>query len=114
MNPGRDAIAGHMTSIVRGAVVASRATHGDLKNAIPDVARRYGLGVRRVTSYWWSRVTFVSAHEHLQILDAYEKDLVLREARQTHALQLTRAERISESSASAKKVLKAVKRSAVP
>jgi hypothetical protein len=111
MSAGRDTIVDHMMSIIRGAVVASRASHGDLKNAVPDVARRYKLTESRVRSYWWSRVTFVSAFEHLQILEAYEKDLAIREARQTHALQMTRAERTSERAVDAKRVLKAIARS---
>jgi hypothetical protein len=86
-----EAVAEEATAIVREAVIASRAALGGLKQAVPDVARRYGLSERRVQSYWWNRVTFVAAHEHKTILAAQKRDLALRELRQAHALEMTRA-----------------------
>lgn len=86
-----EAIAAECTEFVRDAVIAARAALGSLKAALPDVARRYGLTERRVQHYWWSRVTFVAAHEFSAIRSARKRDLALRELRLDHQLAMTRA-----------------------
>lgn len=91
MRATAEAIAAEMTAIIQEAVMASRAVQGDLKRAIPDVARRYRLTERRVQSYWWSAVKVVPAHERELILRAREKDLMVRASQQELALARTRA-----------------------
>jgi hypothetical protein len=86
-----EAIVEEVTTAVRDAVIAARAALGGLKTAVPDVARRYGLSERRVRSYWWSQVTFVSAFERQTILAAQKRDLSLRLLRQSHAIAMTQA-----------------------
>lgn len=55
------------TEWVNDAIERERSSTGSLEEAIHRVARFFGLTVRRVKSYRWKRVTFVSADEFLRV-----------------------------------------------